>query len=107
MLDLATHLRDLPERQGDPPWPGYEYVKGWSVSGLPFDSGHVLALRVFPENDFSPYRTVCIETRKAASPSTSTGRTPTTPALATTARRATTSATPRSSSSGPDPSRFA
>lgn len=26
--------------------------------GLPFDSGHVLALRVFPENDFSPYRTV-------------------------------------------------
>ena len=26
--------------------------------GLPFDSGHVLALRVFPENDFSPYMTV-------------------------------------------------
>ncbi|HLQ53661.1 MAG TPA: hypothetical protein VK162_05230 [Streptosporangiaceae bacterium] len=26
--------------------------------GLPFDSGHVLALRVFPENDFGPYRTV-------------------------------------------------
>ncbi len=26
--------------------------------GLPFDSGHVLALRVFPENDFGPYRTL-------------------------------------------------
>lgn len=26
--------------------------------GLPFDSGHVLALRVFPENDFAPYTTV-------------------------------------------------
>ena len=26
--------------------------------GLPFDSGHYLALRVFPENDFSPYKTV-------------------------------------------------
>jgi hypothetical protein len=28
------------------------------VFGLPFESGHVLALRVFPENDFSPYRTI-------------------------------------------------
>jgi hypothetical protein len=58
MLDLASTLSALPERQGDPPWPGHEYVKGWGVFGLPFDSGHVLALRVFPENDFSPYRTV-------------------------------------------------
>jgi hypothetical protein len=40
------------------PWAGYEYVKGWGVFGLPFDSGHVLALRVFPENDFGPYRTI-------------------------------------------------
>jgi hypothetical protein len=28
------------------------------MSTLPFDSGHVLALRVFPENDFGPYRAV-------------------------------------------------
>jgi hypothetical protein len=27
------------------------------VFALPFDSGHVLALRVFPENDFGPYMT--------------------------------------------------
>src|SRR5262245_57380851 len=26
--------------------------------GLPFDSGHVLALRVFPENDFGSYRSL-------------------------------------------------
>lgn len=26
--------------------------------GLPFDSGQYLALRVFPENGFSPYKTV-------------------------------------------------
>jgi len=58
LADLAPRLRDLPARRGDPPWPGYEYVKGWGVMGLPFDSGHVLALRVFPENDFSPYRTI-------------------------------------------------
>jgi hypothetical protein len=58
VVDLATKLRDLPGRRGEPPWPGYEYVKGWGVFGLPFDSGHVLALRVFPENDFAPYRTL-------------------------------------------------
>jgi hypothetical protein len=48
----------MPARRGDSPWPGYEHVRGWGVFALPFDSGHVLALRVFPENDFSPYRTV-------------------------------------------------
>jgi hypothetical protein len=58
VVNLASKLRDLPARRGEPPWPGHEYVKGWGVFGLPFDSGHVLALRVFPENDFSPYRTL-------------------------------------------------
>jgi hypothetical protein len=58
VVDLAAQLRSLPERRGRAPWPGHEYVRGWGVFGLPFDSGHVLALRVFPENDFAPYRTV-------------------------------------------------
>lgn len=58
MIDLAAMLRDLPEVRGQAPWPGHEYVKGWGVFGLPFDSGHVLALRVFPENDFAPYRSI-------------------------------------------------
>jgi hypothetical protein len=58
LADLASQLRDLPARRGEPPWPDHEYVKGWGVFGLPFDSGHVLALRVFPDNDFSPYRTL-------------------------------------------------
>jgi hypothetical protein len=58
MLDLARRLGDLPTVRGQAPWEGYEYVKGWGVFGLPFDSGHVLALRVFPENDFAPYRTL-------------------------------------------------
>lgn len=38
--------------------PGYEHVRGFGVYALPFDSGHVLALRVFPENDFASYTTV-------------------------------------------------
>ena len=58
MLDLASTLGDLPEKWGHAPWPEHEYVKGWGVFGLPFDSGHVLALRVFPQSDFGPYRSV-------------------------------------------------
>jgi hypothetical protein len=55
---LSARLEDLPVVRGHAPWPGHEYVKGWSVFALPFDSGHVLALRVFPQNDFGPYRAV-------------------------------------------------
>ena len=40
------------------PVSGYEYVRGFGIYGLPFDTGHVLALRVFPENDFAPYITI-------------------------------------------------
>jgi hypothetical protein len=58
MTDLAAMVRDLPAVRGRFAWPGYEYVKGWGVFVLPFDSGHVLALRVFPENDFGSYRTL-------------------------------------------------
>jgi hypothetical protein len=43
---------------GEAPWPDHEYVRGWGVFGLPFDSGHVLALRVFPQSSFGPYRTL-------------------------------------------------
>ena len=55
---LSAQLEDLPVVQGHAPWPGHEYARGWGVFALPFDSGHVLALRVFPANDFSPYRAV-------------------------------------------------
>jgi hypothetical protein len=57
-LDLATELADLPERRARFAWADHEYVRGWGIFGLPFDSGHVLALRVFPQNDFAAYRTV-------------------------------------------------
>jgi hypothetical protein len=58
VTSLSAQLSNLPAVRGHAPWPSHEYVKGWGVFGLPFDSGHVLALRVFPENDFGPYRTV-------------------------------------------------
>lgn len=58
MLDLSSRLSNFPAVRGRAPWPNHEYVKGWGVFGLPFDSGHILALRVFPENDFGPYCTL-------------------------------------------------
>jgi hypothetical protein len=58
MRSLAERLSALPEATGAGPWPDHEYVRGWGVFGLPFDSGHVLALRVFPQSTFGPYRTV-------------------------------------------------
>jgi hypothetical protein len=56
MLDLASSLSRVPETRRESPWPGYEYVKGWAVLALPFESGHVLGLRVLPEGNFVPYR---------------------------------------------------
>src|SRR5262245_14440712 len=55
-VNLSAQLSDLPAARAHAPWPNHEYVKGWGVFALPFDSGHLLALRVFPENDFNPYR---------------------------------------------------
>lgn len=58
MTDLRGELGDLAPHVAPGPWAGHEYVKGYGVFGLPWSSGHVLALRVFPENDFAPYVTV-------------------------------------------------
>jgi hypothetical protein len=53
--DLRALLAGMPEGRDNPPREGQEYVNGWGIFALPFESGDVLALRVFPQNDFSPY----------------------------------------------------
>jgi len=58
MRSPATLTSAIHPDLGEAPWPDHEYVRGWGVFGLPFDSGHVLALRVFPQSSFGPYRTV-------------------------------------------------
>ncbi len=58
MRSPASLTRAIEPELGEAPWPHHEYVRGWGVFGLPFDSGHVLALRVFPQSSFGPYRTV-------------------------------------------------
>ena len=57
-MELSTELQAIKPLTQKSPLPGFEYVRGFGVFGLPFDSGHVLALRVFPENDFGAYITV-------------------------------------------------
>ena len=57
-MDLRTGLNAIPAGVAPSPWDGFEHVRGWGVVGAPFSSGHVLALRVFPENDFAPYSTL-------------------------------------------------
>lgn len=56
-MDLSR-LADLEPEVTPSPWPGHERVRGYGVFGLPLTSGNVLALRVFPVNDFAPYVTV-------------------------------------------------
>jgi hypothetical protein len=57
-VDLRTLLAGMPEITGGGPHTGHEYVNGWGVFALPFTSGDILALRVFPQTNFGPYRAV-------------------------------------------------
>ena len=58
MSSPASLTAAIAPEMGEAPWPDHEYVRGWGVFGLPFDSGHVLALRVFPQSSFGSYCTV-------------------------------------------------
>lgn len=58
MPSIAARVAAIHELTGEAPWPGHEYASGWGVLGLPFDSGHVLVLRVSPQNSFAPFHTV-------------------------------------------------
>lgn len=58
MPSLAARTSAIAAQRGEAPWVGHEYVRGWGVFSMPFDSGHVLALRVFPEGSFGSNRAV-------------------------------------------------
>ncbi len=55
---LADELQRIEPRVVTSPWPDHEHYRGYAVMVLPFSSGHLLGLRVFPENDFAPYKSV-------------------------------------------------
>ena len=58
MMNLARKLRAIEPGARRAPWPGFEHSRGYAVMALPFSSGHLLGLRVFPETDFAPYHSV-------------------------------------------------
>src|SRR3712207_2745073 len=58
VMELASELERIQPRTISSPWPGHEHVRGYAVMALPFSSGHVLGLRVWPENDFAPFVSV-------------------------------------------------
>lgn len=57
-MNLEAAAQSIEPRARPSPVDGSEYACGWGIYAHPFDSGHVLALRVFPENDFAPYRAI-------------------------------------------------
>ncbi len=65
-MDLAARVQAIKPAVRRSPLPGFEYLSGYGVFASPFESGDVLALRVFPVNDFAPYRTVWHRTPQGA-----------------------------------------
>lgn len=55
---LANELQAIDSLACPSPLRGYEHVRGFGIFAAPFESGHVLALRVFPANDFAPYKAI-------------------------------------------------
>src|SRR5260370_7746511 len=58
-MDIAALAQSLPASRADSPLSGAEHVRGFGIPALPFASGHVLALRVFAQTAFGPYRSLC------------------------------------------------
>lgn len=57
-LNLARQLDSIDPQVKASPLANHEHVNGWMVMVLPFSSGDLLALRVFPEGDFAPFASV-------------------------------------------------
>ncbi len=57
-MNLARKLDDPTPRVTESPWPEHRHIRGYAVMTLPFSSGHVLGLRVFPEASLAPYASV-------------------------------------------------
>jgi len=59
-MRLADKVNGVEPGVRTSPWPGTELLRGYAVMALPFSSGYLLALRVWKQNDFAPYRSVWI-----------------------------------------------
>lgn len=57
-VDIESLVRRIRPQTRRSPLPGREHQHWWGIIAYPFNSGHVLALRVSPENDFTPFTSV-------------------------------------------------
>ena len=57
-IDIESLVRRIRAQTRLSPLPGREHQHWWGIIAYPFDSGHVLALRVSPQNDFAPFTSV-------------------------------------------------
>jgi hypothetical protein len=57
-MHLARTLESIEPRIRESAWSGHGHLYGYAVMALPFSSGHVLGLRVFPETTLAPYSSV-------------------------------------------------
>ncbi len=57
-MDLASKAGAIEPRTTPSPWAGHEHVRGFAALELPFSSGHLLGLRVWPQTDFVPWVSV-------------------------------------------------
>lgn len=57
-VDVASTVAGIRPGARRSPLPGHEHQDGWAIVAFPFDSGHVLALRVARRNDFAPFTSV-------------------------------------------------
>ena len=57
-VDIESLVRRIKPQTQRSPLPGREHQHWWGIIAYPFDSGHVLALRVSPQNDFAPFISV-------------------------------------------------
>ena len=57
-MNLAHRANAIEARTATSPWPDHEHVRGYAVLELPFSSGHLLGLRVWPQSDFLPWVSV-------------------------------------------------
>ena len=65
-MELTSELERIEPHVGSSPWPDHEHVRGYAIMALPLSSGHVLGLRVWPENDFAPFVSVWHRTPEGA-----------------------------------------
>lgn len=57
-MNLANKATAIETQTGISPWRDHEHVRDYTVLELPFSSGHLLGLRVWPQTDFTPWVSV-------------------------------------------------